>query len=56
MGIILATLITLFFINFISGAWILFKDYHLHCYNHTVLSFRQCITKPHVIKIPNAGC
>lgn len=27
MGIILATLISLFFINFLGGAWILFKEY-----------------------------
>ena len=27
LGIILATLISLFFINFIGGAWILFKEY-----------------------------
>ncbi len=27
-GIILATLITLFFINFIGGAWILFREYY----------------------------
>lgn len=27
LGIILATLISLFFVNFIGGAWILFKEY-----------------------------
>ena len=27
LGIILATLISLFFINFLGGAWILFKEY-----------------------------